>query len=451
MVRQQKPDRFLIPRDGVYYYWRRVPKSVALLDERAPFIRMSLKTDDLAKARAQRDLLEVADNMLWGSLIGEGSASAQSLAAYQVARAHAESLGFTYRSAFEVAQLPLPDIHQRFLAIKDERTPVATEAAALGGVEQPKVKVTEAFKMFCEEIRAAELAGKSEKQREQWKKVKNVAVKAFISVVGSDMDMVDITRDHGRQFYQHWVKKLAPENGVNRKSASLGKRRMGDMRILYGEYFKHIGDGDRQNPFDGLTFNEKFKTRRPPFEIEFVQDKILKPGTLAGLNAEARAIVFVLIETGARGGEICNLHPEVIKLNDKVPHILIQPRLDPEDPREIKTTSSIRRIPLVGVALEAMKKFPNGFPNYKENEGSFSATARKFFSENSLFPTKKHVIYSFRHTFEDRMKEAKVDFKLREILMGHALEDPKYGSGGSLKLYQDELLKIVYPFDMKII
>jgi len=71
MVRQGNQDRFLLLRDGVYYYWRRVPKTVASLDERAPFIRQSLKTDDLAKARGQRDILEGADNLLWASMLGE--------------------------------------------------------------------------------------------------------------------------------------------------------------------------------------------------------------------------------------------------------------------------------------------------------------------------------------------------------------------------------------------
>jgi integrase len=113
--------------------------------------------------------------------------------------------------------------------------------------------------------------------------------------------------------------------------------------------------------------------------------------------------------------------------------------------------SSIRRIPLVGVALEVMKKFPNGFPSYKENENNFSSTAGKFFRENKLFPTKKQVIYSLRHTFEDRMKEARIDDELRNILMGHTVDRPKYGSGGSLKLYQEEMMKIVFPFDPAII
>lgn len=102
MVRQRKQDRFLLLRDGLYYYWRRVPRSVEHLDDRAPFIRQSLKTDDLAEARAKRDLLEQADREYWGALLTDGN-TAKALAAYQVARARAEALGFTYKPANEVA------------------------------------------------------------------------------------------------------------------------------------------------------------------------------------------------------------------------------------------------------------------------------------------------------------------------------------------------------------
>jgi hypothetical protein len=87
---------------GLYYYWRRVPRSVEHLDDRAPFIRHSLKTDDLAEAGAKRDLLEQADRTFWGALLTGGD-NAKALAAYQVARARAEALGFTYKPANEVA------------------------------------------------------------------------------------------------------------------------------------------------------------------------------------------------------------------------------------------------------------------------------------------------------------------------------------------------------------
>src|ERR1700732_3657313 len=98
---------------------------------------------------------------------------------------------------------------------------------------------------------------------------------------------------------------------------------MGDMSILHKRYFAHLGV-ERPNPFDALTFNQKFKKRRLPFPIEWVRDMIMKPGALAGMNDEAHHIVLISIETGARPIEIRYLQDR-IKLNDKVPHILVEP------------------------------------------------------------------------------------------------------------------------------
>jgi integrase len=448
VVRQEKPDRFLIERAGVYQYHRRVPKAVEHLDARAPFVRQSLKTDDLAKARAQRDILERADDDYWGALLS-GDDTERARAAYKVAQKRAEALGFTYRPASEVAQLPLEDILRRISAIRDVRTPPAVEAAVLGGVEQPKVKVTEAFKIYCDEITAVEIAGKSEEQKKAWKKVKQYAVNTFVQVCG-DLYMDDITREHAKTFHKHWASQIAPADGKDKKSHSLGKRRMGDMSVLYKRYYAHLGD-DRPNPFEALTFNQKFKKRGLPFPIVWVRDVIMKPGALAGMNDEARHIVLITIETGARPIELRYLRAERIKLADKVPHILVEPSFDPDEPHEVKTVSSVRRIPLVGVALEAMKLHPDGFPRYRDNGGTLSQTVNSFLKENKLQPTGKETLYSFRHTFEDRLKEGRVDDELRKILMGHAIDREMYGSGGSLKLYQEELIKIVYPFDPTIV
>ncbi|WP_348629718.1 DUF6538 domain-containing protein [Mesorhizobium sp. M7A.F.Ce.TU.012.03.2.1] len=45
------PDRYLTVRQGNYHYKRRVPVTIAHLDERAPHVRASLKTDDRNLAR----------------------------------------------------------------------------------------------------------------------------------------------------------------------------------------------------------------------------------------------------------------------------------------------------------------------------------------------------------------------------------------------------------------
>lgn len=450
MLRTRDQDRFLCPRNGVLYYWRRVPKTVAKIDSRAPIVRHSLRTDDLAKARAQRDILEKADNQLWAAMLLDGKESPEVIETYKAAKLLSESLGFSYRPANELARRPVEDIVRRITAIMDASTPTVVTKAVLGGEQAPKVRVSKAFEVYCNEIVADEIAGKSAAQRKQWEKVKRRAVNSFITVV-DDKPIIDITRDDARAFHKHWLEKVAPKAGGPRKSASLGNRMIGNMRVLYDAYFAHLDEPDRQNPFNGLSFAEKFKRSRPPFPLEWVKTKVMRPGALAAMNDEARAVVLILIETGARPGEICNLTEPFIKLDASVPHILIEPRLDPDDPREIKTTTSVRAVPLIGMALAAMTKFPKGFPRYKNKEASMSGALNKFFRENDLFPTPSHKIYSFRHTFEDRLKEAHVDDELRRLLMGHAIDRPKYGSGGSLEWRQAELRKIELAFDRSIV
>ena len=169
------------------------------------------------------------------------------------------------------------------------------------------------------------------------------------------------------------------------------------------------------------------------------------------MNEEARGILLILIETGARPSEIANLQPNAIRITAKVPHLVIEPRDDPDDPREIKTASSMRSVPLVGVALAAAERHKAGFPNYRNRENELSATLNKYLRANNLFPTKGHKVYSFRHAFEDRMKEGGLEDELRRLLMGHTVDRPKYGSGGSLAWRRDELMKIVLPFDPSIV
>lgn len=68
-------DRFLAERAGHWHYKRKVPASVVELDERAPMVRISLKTSDLAEARRKRDVLQAADNELWAALLMGGGAA----------------------------------------------------------------------------------------------------------------------------------------------------------------------------------------------------------------------------------------------------------------------------------------------------------------------------------------------------------------------------------------
>lgn len=78
------------------------------------------------------------------------------------------------------------------------------------------------------------------------------------------------------------------------------------------------------------------------------------------LRLEPRVIIYLLIETGARLGELVNLRPEDFRMNAKVPHIAIRP----ERNRELKTDDPRREIPLVGTAETAMRACLEELPYY---------------------------------------------------------------------------------------
>lgn len=443
-------DRHLIQRRGIYHYKRRVPAVVVDMDARSPHVRTSLKTSDLALARSKRDALEAADDQLWASMIAdEPRAAAQ--ARYKAAVKRVEAMGFSYRSTEEMlVSRNLRDTLSRIESVMEERTPSATSIAVLGITKAPSVTLTEAFKVYTDEIVHDELRGKSESQKQSWKKVKQRAVNNFVEIV-SDKAISEITRSEALKLYNHWLDRIAPKKGRPTHKPTSGNRDLGNLRGLYESYHKHQGIEIKQNPFDGLGFAEKTKRSRPPIPTEWIKTKLLAGDGLTGLNTEARGVLLAMIETGARPSELCNLQKTEIFLKAEVPYIRIEPREDHDNPREIKTESSVRSVPLVGVALAVFQAHPNGFPRYVNKENSLTTAINKYLRESELLPTDKHTFYSLRHSFEDRMKEGGLDEELRRGLMGHTIQRPKYGSGGALAWQRDELNKIALPFDAAIV
>jgi len=151
-----------------------------------------------------------------------------------------------------------------------------------------------------------------------------------------------------------------------------------------------LGEDDRKNPFEGLSFKDPNIRRRPSLSADWINSVLFKPGALAGLNDEARGVLLAMTETGARPGELCNVREDYIHLSAEVSYTRIEPRDHPEDPRENKTRSSIRQVPLVGAALVVFRKHQKGFLRYRDNETTLSATLNKFIRDNELWPSEKH-------------------------------------------------------------
>lgn len=434
-------NRYLQRRGEHWHYVRRVPSQYCEFDKRS-YIRKALKTVSIEVARARRDALVEAEDLYWASLssasdgLSEQSREVRktklAMKRYEAAKRQAMAKGFLYMPMDALlASDSNEEIVRRLESLERQGASVPDlldTQAVLGSLTPPSVTITQAFDIYCNEIAMSELIGKSKSQINGWKKVKLRSVNNFVELNG-DLSMDTITRDHAQIFYKWWAKRLMPTGSQRALTANSANRELGNLRKLYREYWEFVGDENRDNPFRRLSFTETGLKDIPHFEDEWVRSRILTPTVFKGLNPEAILLIYAMIETGCRPSELANLEPENIILDHDIPHI----RIRAGESRQLKSSASVRDIPLVGVSLEAMKKAPRGFPHYRDKGTLLSASLMKGFRSRELFPTKNHRIYSFRHSFEKRMQEAGLDFALRCLLMGHKNSRPSYGDGGSME------------------
>lgn len=406
--------KHLIKRNNCYHLKRRVPKRYSHVEDRDT-IWVALKTDSLREAG------EKAVG-IWKQQIAGWEAE---MAGKQgVADKHFEAIselaqikGYHYLPAQKVSVLPIDELLQRIEAIPvrygipDE----AQAAALLGGSELPKLTVSQTLEVYWDLARD-KILNKSPDQKRRWKAPRIKAVQNFINLLG-DKELDKINREDAVAFRNWWLDRIENEN-LTPNSAN--KDLIHIKSVL--ETVNDLKKLDLTLPFSGLTLKEGHRPARPAFSSEWIEQRLLADGALDGMNLEARIIFLVMINTGARPSEIANLTNEKIQLDCDYPHILIRSEQD----REIKSDNSERVIPLTGCSLDAMQLSPNGFPRYRDNP-SLSATINSYLSDNGLRETPKHSAYSLRHSFEYRLRRAKVDDRLRAELFGHSYDREKYG------------------------
>ena len=306
------------------------------------------------------------------------------------------------------------------MPLKDGEPDRIEAAAVLGGAAEPPITVSRALELFWGLAKDRTL-GKSGLQLHKWENPRKKATRNFTAVVG-DKALKDISGDDMLAFRDWWMDRLETE-GLNPSSANKDMIHLGDVLKTVNK-MKRLG---LVLPLSDLTFKEGEKVTRPPFSTEWIRDRLLKPGALAGLDTEARCIVLGMVNTGYRPSEGAALQAAQIRLDADVPHISIEP-----DGRQLKSQYARRVIPLVGVSLAAFRECPAGFPSYRDSE-SLSDTVNDYFTGRGLRETPAHTLYSLRHSFEDRMLAAEVDDRIRRDLMGHRLDRERYGKGASLE------------------
>jgi hypothetical protein len=427
---------YLTKRNGYWAFVRRVPIEFAHLDTRG-VVKHSTK---IAVAKDRRGLKagRIADVMnreleaYWRGLSdGKGEEAA---AKYVEARRRARTLGFEYYDTAELVERPTVEILQRLEALMKDRgiEDVGAQTALLGFAQRPSVLLSKVWETF-EHITRTEVKDMSPDQHRRWRNGYKHAIEEFISVVG-DKTINQVTHDDVLD-YTEWLQDRVDEGEIIAKTANnyIGHN---------SKMFKTISRKQRlgvPDLFAGMRLAPGHYVQRPAFPVDFVQNSLLADGALMGLDPEAQRVLFLLADTGLRVGEAVNLQSNAIHLDAEIPYIEVL-----ADGRRVKTRDSLREIPLVGVALEAMKLQPKGFPKFFDKGGSLCARVNHYLTEKKLRPTPKHTTYSLRHTFKDRLVATKAQDSMIESLLGHADDHPKYGSAPPLKMKLAVLKKIAF-------
>ena len=426
--------------NGIYRYYRRVPQEVLAKTGGSPHLKKSLKTKNHKEALDRAEAIHRATQTLWMT-IASGNDNATTIEQYENAVKAAQSLGFTYRPVADVAAGSLRELADRVAAAGRHIESSTIVRGVTGTAPSPDPRISNIWELY-EKHNKAGLTGMSPRQLAKHKVSRERAIK-YLQDELQNAKLSEITRNDVLRFRDWWVEKIAAgvemADGTKKESlkAYSANRSFSDIKGMLSV----IDDALHTNyrlAWDKVRLKETNATKldkRLPFPASWVRERILAEGALDNLNEEARHIVYIMVETGMRLGEVCNLRPQDIRLDDEVPHVEVAERTD----RRQKTDYSIRRVPLVGVALWAAKRHPGGFPRYADKADSASAIINKIMDKNGMRPTKKHTVYSLRHTFQDRIENADASDRMQADLMGHEFGRPTYGDGAEMKRRQEFL------------
>jgi hypothetical protein len=414
-----------------------VPAEFAAVDARGLVLLSSgIRVTDDPRGHAARDAVAKLDAQLfrrWSDL--KAGRDPEAVERYVEAVATAHRRGVDYLPANQVAALPVAELVRRVERVDGGATVENSKVvgAVLGG-EKPPALMLSGMREAVEQIVVAQLAKKSPRQLRKWRLERDVAVDTFLEVLGGDRPMAELKRADVLALRKHWQDRVVR----GEVEADTGNKNIGRV----GWMFRTIND-DRMlglSPiFQKAGMAGGKERQRVAFKADFVQERFMADGVFGDLNPEARRIIYLVAETGLRLAEACNLARETIKLDAAVPHVQVRP-----DGREMKTDHSRRDIPLVGVALMAMRAQPEGFPRYRDKADSLSALVNKVLEVRGLRPEPGQSLYSLRHTFEDRLTAVEAPEKVVAALMGHKWHRPRYGLGPSLEQKRDWLKRIAF-------
>jgi len=194
----------------------------------------------------------------------------------------------------------------------------------------------------------------------------------------------------------------------------------------------------------GLECQNAFAKVYLPSNTDAKKRHAVTPSNMAKIKAEClsldddiRWLVAIIFDSGMRLSEAAGLMLTDIRLDEETPYI----DLKPHPHRRLKTASSERKIPLVGLSLWAAKRLKQHctglycFPRYTNSErcnsNSASAAINKWIK---TVGGSSDVIHGLRHSFRDRLRAVEAPTDMIDQLGGWALESVGQGDGDGYEM-----------------
>ncbi|MDF2234549.1 tyrosine-type recombinase/integrase [Albimonas sp. CAU 1670] len=381
-------------RSGHFVYRRRIPQTVRpILDGRREFTRVIGKTQ------------------------------AEALANYAEVHAFAESLIRGHRRL-----RALPDLRpcQAFAAVP---LPLPQETSPRKPPAPSSPTLCEAFEFYLAERRKDDPTERHQ-QELAIARVRTIALK----VLKEDRPLTEIKRQDARAIRDHML-------GTGVKPITV-KRRLSDLSAVF-RLMALEHDLDPRSPFSGLSMpqDEEGLSRRQlrlPLPKEVIDAMYARLATAR--RPELLQVWTLLHHTGARLSEVAGLEASDLRLDDDVPHMVIEPK----PWRRLKNAWSERRVPLLGDGLTLARTLPRTtrllFPRYAEGRGpdSLSQALMKHLKEERK--NNRQTVHSLRHSLKDTLRNTGAPHDLQNAILGHELSrgvDGAYGSGFTLEKLRD--------------
>jgi integrase len=276
------------------------------------------------------------------------------------------------------------------------------------------------------------------------------AVRLFHAAVGDRMPE-DVTRDDVRAF-RDYLEKVEPPKG----------RRKPDVAAMLGALHSLFETAIAE---DIVAVNpvSKVKARRPDGDRKLSDDETEKSFTPEQIRlilsrigelkkADDRTVTRLMIYSGARSGELCQLRASDVVRIDGIDALKIT---DAGDGKTIKNKASIRTVPLHPQVRDEIVKLAEHvriargadarlFPSYKFNPAA-NSWSRRYQDRFSYFIRARLNIggglstHNLRHTWIDASRNVEMPEYISEAITGHAPSGGNrvhrgYGKGVALKI-----------------